>query len=54
LTVGEIFFYTSKNYGGFMGWDGMVNGKTAPNRIYIWSLKFDLIAPDEIKKIGYF
>jgi gliding motility-associated-like protein len=42
-------FYRSENYDGFTGWDGTVNGKTAPNGVYVWALKFELIAPDGTK-----
>ncbi len=42
-------FYQSDEYDGFNGWDGTVNGKAAQNGVYVWTLKFDLIAPDETK-----
>jgi gliding motility-associated-like protein len=42
-------FYKSENYDGFTGWDGTVNGKAASNSVYVWALKFDLIAPDKTK-----
>lgn len=42
-------FYRSENYDGFTGWDGTANGKTAPNGVYVWALKFDLMTPNESK-----
>lgn len=42
-------FYRSENYDGFTGWDGTVNGKTAPNGVYVWGLKFKHHAPNETK-----
>lgn len=45
---GTIFYRSTINDGS-TGWDGTVNGKSAQNGVYVWALKFDLIAPDETK-----
>ena len=42
-------FYRSRNYDGFTGWDGTVNGKSAPNGVYVWTLHFDTYPFGEMK-----